>query len=253
MMPATRSRRRRRRLAVAAVVIIILGAGLALARPGRLSAPGDPAAKAAPSARPSSIAGTKGQDQPLVPDVSLAGLRWSDFYGVELPSSVPAGPREMSGGVAAGFAHSPLGALLAAVNIGVRANAQWGPRIFTAVIRGQITGPDAAALLANCQAAYDQASQSEGVTGGQPLGNVDVAEEAFRWIAYTPEAAILDLVSAGPGSQGTTVRASTQMEVLWAGGDWKVAAPPGGDWGNSAAELSSLSGYTIFPGQGGGR
>ena len=58
------------------------------------------------------------------------------------------------------FAHTPLGALLAAVNIGVRANAQWGPRIFTAVIRGQVTGPDAAALLAGCQAAYDQAAQS---------------------------------------------------------------------------------------------
>ena len=46
------------------------------------------------------------------------------------------------------FVIGPLGALLAAVNIGVRANAQWGPRIFTAVIRGQVTGPDAAALLA---------------------------------------------------------------------------------------------------------
>ena len=36
-------------------------------------------------------------------------------------------------------------------------------------------------------------------------------------------------------------------------GDWKVIAPPGGNWGNSATELSSLSGYTVFPGQGGGR
>ena len=155
--------------------------------------------------------------------------------------------------MAAGFAHTPLGALLAAVNIGVRANAQWGPRIFTAVIRGQVTGPDAAALLAGCQAAYDQAAQSGGVTGGQPLGTVDVTEQAFRWITYTPAAAILDLVSAGPGAGGATVRASVQMEVVWDGGEWKVVAPPGGDWGNSAAELPSLAGYTVFPGQGGGR
>ena len=139
-----------------------------------------------------------------------------------------AGPRDTRRGVAAGFAHDPLGALLAAVNIGVRANAQWGPRIFTAVIRGQITGSDAAVLLANCQASYDQASRAEGVTGGQPLGNADVAEEAFRWVAYTPAAAIVDLVSAGPASQGTTVRASTQIGLTWAGGDWKVIAPPGG-------------------------
>jgi hypothetical protein len=251
-MPATRSRRRRVLLA-AAVVIVVLGTGLALVRSARPSAPRGTAAKPVPSARSSSIAGAKGQDQLLVPDVSLAGLRWSDFYGVELPSSLSAGPREMSGGVAAGFAHSPLGALLAAVNIGVRANAQWGPRIFTAVIRDQVTGPDTAALLANCQTVYDQASQSDDVTGGQPLGNVDVAEQAFRWIAYTPEAAIIDLVSAGPGSQGIAVRASTQMEAVWADGDWKIVAPPGGDWGNSATELSSLSGYTIFPAQGGDR
>ena len=56
---------------------------------------------------------------------------------------------------------------------------------------------------------------------------------------------------AGPGSQGVTIRASTRVEVVWQGGDWRVVAPPGGDWGNAAARLSSLGGYTIFPGQGG--
>jgi len=91
------------------------------------------------------------------------------------------------------------------------------------------------------------------VTGGAPLGDVDVAEQAFRWVAYTPAAATVDLVSAGPGGQGTTVRASTQIQVIWDGGDWQVIAPPGGNWGNSATELSSLRGYTLFPGQGGGR
>jgi hypothetical protein len=130
---------------------------------------------------------------------------------------------------------------------------RWGPRIFTAVIRGQVTGPDAAALLASCQAAYDQAAQSGQVVGGQPLGTVDVAEQAFRWITYTSSAAILDLAVAGPGAGGATVRASVQMEAVWDGGDWKVVAPPGGDWGNSAAGLSLLAGYTAFPGQGGGR
>ena len=121
------------------------------------------------------------------------------------------------------------------------------------MIRNQVTGPDAAALLADCLSAYGQASQSAGVTEGQPLGNADVAEEAFRWVAYTPDAAVIDLVSAGPDSQGTTVRATTELEVVWDGGDWKVIAPPGGDWGNSAAELSSLTGYTLFPGLGDGR
>jgi hypothetical protein len=239
---------RRLILPAAAVAAILLGAGLAFA----LTGPSASRSPAATATAPASPAGTAGQGQPLVPRVSLASVRWSGFYGVELPVSAQAGPYNSSGGVAVGFAHTPLGALLAAVNIGVRANAQWGPRIFGTVIRGQVTGPDAAALLADCQAAYNQAAQSGGVTGGQPLGTVDVTEQAFRWITYTPAAAILDLVSAGPGASGATVRASVQVEVIWDGGDWKVVAPPGGDWGNSAAELSSLAGYTVFPGQGGG-
>jgi hypothetical protein len=237
-------------LPAAAMAAILLAAGLAFALAGRPPASRAPATAATAPASPAS---TAGQGQPQVPRVSLASVRWSGFYGVELPVSAQAGPYDTRGGIAAGFAHTPLGALLAAVNIGVRANAQWGPRIFGAVIRGQVTGPDAAALLAGCQAAYGQAAQSGQVAGGQPLGTVDVTEQAFRWITYTPAAAILDLVSAGPGSNGATVRASVQMEVVWAGGDWKVVAPPGGDWGNSAAELSSLAGYTAFPGQGGGR
>jgi len=235
------------------VAAVLLVAGLAFALTGRSPASRSPAATAPAPASPAGATGPGSLGQPQVPRVSLASVRWSGFYGVELPVSAQAGPYDTSGGIAAGFAHTPLGALLAAVNIGVRANAQWGPRIFTTVIRGQVTGPDAATLLAGCQAAYHQAAQSGQVTDGQPLGTVDVTEQAFRWIAYTPAAAILDLVSAGPGYDGATVRASVQMEVIWDGGDWKVVAPPGGDWGNSAAELSSLAGYTVFPGQGGGR
>jgi hypothetical protein len=244
-------RRRHLMLPAAALAAVILGGGVAFALPAHTPAPPGPAATA--TAGPAGTAGAGSPGQPQVPRVSLASVRWSDFYGVELPVSAQAGPRELSGGTAAGFARTPLGALLAAVNIAVRANAQWGPRIFTTVIRGQVTGPDAAALLAGCQAAYDQAAQSGGVTGGQPLGTVDVSEQAFRWITYTPAAAILDLAVAGPGDGGGTVRASVQMEVVWDGGDWKVVAPPGGDWGNSATGLSSLAGYTAFPGQGGGR
>jgi hypothetical protein len=74
-----------------------------------------------------------------------------------------------------------------------------------------------------------------------------VVEEAFRWVAYTPADATVDIVSAGPGSDGVTVRAVTRIEVVWSGRDWRVIAPPGGDWGNSAAPLRSLSGFTLLP------
>ena len=185
---------------------------------------------------------------PTAPVTDLTGLAWANFHGVALPVSRSAGPRAVRGGLAWGFADTPLGALLAAVNIGVRANAQWGPGIFGPTIRGQVTGPAAAILLAACQASYDQASQAEGVPAGQPLGRADVTEEAFRWVTYTAADATVDVVSAGLGAAGATARAVTRIEVQWSGGDWRVIAPPGGDWGNSAARLTSLTGYTAFPG-----
>jgi hypothetical protein len=185
---------------------------------------------------------------PTAPGTDLTALAWVDFHGVELPVSRSAGPRAVRGGLAWGFADTPLGALLAAVNIGVRANAQWGPGIFGPTIRGQVTGPGAAMLLAACQSSYDQASQAEGVPSGQPLGRADVTEEAFRWVTYTAADATVDVVSAGLGAAGVTARAVTRIEVQWSGGDWRVIAPPGGDWGNSAAPLPSLTGYTAFPG-----
>ncbi len=245
-MPAARGRRRL--LPVAAAAVIVAGAvlGLVLASRHGNGNGGSPAA----GTRSPAPAGTSGPAAPILPRVDLAGLRWSDYHGVELPSSPAAGPRDTAGGLASGYSDTPLGALVAALNIGVRANAQWGPAVYIPAIRDQVTGPDAAALLASCQSGYSQASQAAHVTAGAPLGNAYVTEEAFRWVAYTPADATLDLVSAGPGSQGVTVMAVTRIEVLWSGGDWRVIAPPGGDWGNAAARLSSLSGYTTFPGQG---
>src|SRR6202034_2382719 len=172
----------------AAMAVVILGTGLTVVATARPSdSPATP--ETAPSVPPATLVAPPSQTRSPLPQVPLTGLRWHDFYGVELPYSAQAGPRDTSGGPAAGFAHSPLGALLAAVNIAVRANAQWGPAIFGPEIRGHATGPGAAALLDACQAAYDQASHTDHVTGGKPLGNVDVAEEAFRWITYTPAAA----------------------------------------------------------------
>jgi hypothetical protein len=242
------TRRRRRVLLAAAVAVVLLGAGLALVLTGRPGA--GHGASPVPVRRSPVPGGAPGTGARQIPSVDLAGLRWGDFHGVELPSSPTAGPRDTSGGLASGFADTPLGALLAALNIGVRANAQWGPAIFGPTIRDQVTGADAAALLASCHSAYGHASQAAHVASGQPLGNAYVTEEAFRWISYSPADATVDLVSAGPGSAGETVRAVTRVEVAWDGGDWRVIAPPGGDWGNSAYQLFSLDGYTTFPGQG---
>lgn len=248
--------RPRRRAVIAATVtglLVIAGAvGVAWAGHGQARPPSalpGPAVSRQATAQPgtSPAGGRPAPAAARTPAVSMAGLRWAEFYGIPLPVSAPAGPWHQRGGLAWGFADNPLGALLAAVNIGVRANAQWGPGIYGPTIRRQVTGPGTAALLADCQATYQQESQAAGVPAGQPLGRAYVTEEAFRWVSYTPAAATVDIVSAGPGTQGATVRAVTQIDLTWSGADWQVIAPLGGDWGNSAMPLTSLDGYAVFP------
>jgi hypothetical protein len=248
---AFRQRRRLRLALIATCVVIGIGAcwaGLTWTVRPAAQAHGS-RAQTVPARRspPLSPVVSPSAGRALAPPTDLAGLRWRDFGGIELPVSRSAGPHDVRGGLAWGFAHTPLGALLAAVNIGVRANAQWGPDVFTPTIRKQVTGPDAAALLTACRTSYDQAVQAEGGPANQSLGRAYVTEEAFRWVTYTPVSATVDIVSAGPGDQGATVQAVTRIEVQWSGTDWQVIAPPGGDWGNSAAPLTSLTGYTLFP------
>ena len=178
------------------------------------------------------------------------GLHWADFYGIQLPESAEAGPRHTRGGLAWGFADTQEGALLAAVNIAVRTAAQWGPGVYQPTIRHQVTGPDAAALLKADAVGYAALRAAAHVPPGQPAGRGYAVEAGFRFVAFTPADTTVDIVVEGPGSGGTTVMVATRVEVVWLRGDWRVVAPPGGDWAGSATAISSLTGYTTFPNEG---
>jgi hypothetical protein len=253
-----RARRRRARLSFAVLVFLILavlahghgnGARPAHAlsrpahartthtRPTRTPEQSPAARKASPPARASAVS-TAGQ-----------GLSWTDFHGIQLPVSAAAGPRYARGGLAWGFADTPAGALLAAVNIGVRTAALWGPAIFQPTITRQVTGPDAAAMLRADTSSYAALRAAAHVLAGQPAGRGYAVESAYRFVAWTAGGATVDVVTAGPGTGGATVLASTRIQVVWQRGDWRVVAPPGGNWGSSASVISSQAGYTIFPGE----
>jgi hypothetical protein len=240
--------RRRRRFAVA-VIALLMAAAMLLhghAQPRHVKPAPTPTAKTA-HPRP--------DHRPLVqkPDTSLAAaaqnLTWVSFHGMQLPVSASAGPRHTRGGLASGFADIPQGALLAAINIGVRTAAQWGTAIFKPTITRQVTGPDTSALLRAEVTAYAQLRAAAKVRPGQPAGQGYAAETGYRFVAWSPAAATVDVVTAGPGATGTTVLASTRIEVVWLGGDWRVVAPPGGNWANAANAITSLAGYTLFSGE----
>jgi hypothetical protein len=240
--------RRRRRFAFAVITLLIAAAMLLHGhiQPHHTKPTPTPTAK---TARPQT-----GHRPPAHnPSTSLAAavqnLTWVSFRGMRLPASASAGPRNTRGGLASGFTDTPQGALLAAINIGVRTAAQWGTAIFKPTITRQVTGPDKAALLQAETTAYAQLRAAAKVRPGQPAGQGYAAETGYRFATWSPAAATVDVVTAGPGVTGTTVLASTRIEVLWLGSDWRVKAPPGGNWANTAITISSLASYTLFPGE----
>lgn len=182
-----------------------------------------------------------GQEAPSVPAIDLSGVSWKDYHGIPLPSSKEAGPFDTARGLASGYADSPLGALLAAVNIAARTSWQFGPQVFGPTIARQVTGRFAAQMQASDQNAWNQGAP-ESVAGTQ-----GTREEAFAIDEYTPSDATVEIVSGAPGGGNYGV---TQIHVERDGGDWKVVAPPGGDWADSATQVQTADGFTPFPGQG---
>jgi hypothetical protein len=238
-----RKNRRRRELALAVMVALILTvAALALHAHAQAGHQKD---KATASATRTS-AKRSGTRAPATADAS-AGLNWIDFHGIELPVSAQDGPHHTSGGLVWGFSDTPRGALLAAVNIAVRTAAQWGPAIYQPTIRNQVTGPDASTLLQGDASDYAALRAAAHVRPGQPAGRGYAVEAAYQFAAYRSSGATVDIVTEGPGAAGVTVLTVTRIDVIWLRGDWRVVAPPDGNWASSAAAASSLTGYTTFP------
>ena len=242
---------RRRRLKVGLAILIALVAlgahassqphhntpAPAHTTPAPRRSPADPKRRV-PAASPAALESDAGQ-----------GLTWVSFHGMRLPVSATAGPRDTRGGLASGFADTPQGALLAAINIGVRTAAQWGSAIFVSTITRQVTGPDTSALLRAEETAYAQLRATAHVRAGQPAGQAHAAEDGYRFAAWSPATATVEVLTVGSTASGTTVLAATRVQVVWRRGDWRVVAPPGGNWANAATAISSPLGYTIFPGR----
>ena len=177
-------------------------------------------------------------------------LSWTDFHGIQLPVSPAAGPRHTTGGLASGFTDTPDGALLAAINIGVRTAAQWGPAIFTPTITRQVTGPDTAALLRADTTAYAalRAAAHVRARASPPAAATPPRSPTGSTPGPRPPR---PSTSSAPGRAATAPPCwpSPASRCSGCDGDWRVLAPPGGNWANAAVAVSSLTGYTIFPGE----
>jgi hypothetical protein len=168
--------------------------------------------------------------EPLL--VAPEGVSWQLFMGVALPYGRTAGPTVLDGPVHAGFERSQSGALLAAVHVGTRYLLTPGQGWREVVDRQVLPGAGRDAYVRNRVGVDPQAPPG---TYGQVAG--------FRVVTFTPQVAVLQLVSRFPSSG---VLQMTTTTVRWVGGDWRLQLQPDGGTSPTAQAVPSLDGFVVW-------
>ena len=230
---------------VAGVALLLLAATtVALESSG--GSPGAPPAGAAPAgAAPAGSTTSTADDarageaaelaapaviEPLL--VAPHGVRWQLFMGVALPYSPTAGPTRVDGPVYGGFERTQSGALLAAVHLGTRYLLTPGEGWREVLNRQMLPGAGRDAFARNRVGVDPQAPPG---TYGQIAG--------FRVVTFTPQVAVVQLVSRFPSSG---VLQMTTTTVRWSGGDWRLQLQPDGGTSPTAQAVPSLDGFVVW-------
>ena len=209
-------------LIVVAVCVLIVVIGRH-GSPGPSPAAGRPAAPAA-SAAPLPTA---------VPTTAPAGTAWTIHETVALPTLPGAGPAHVDGAIATGYAHSPLGALLAVANESYRYALADDTTWRTATDAMCAPGPGRDAWVQN-RAAHPYGAG--GATGGKSLAQI----AGFQFVSYTASDSVVQLVTRdSSGNLQVGVNHAT-----WDGNDWRLVllAP----YGSAIANLQRVDSLTGF-------
>ena len=221
-------------LAAAALVAALVGAGVVVAllpgddNPGGTSVlpPSAPAQSVIASAPPA------GPQPTSVPTVAPDGVTWQLVRDAAVPVSSSAGPRLIAGGTAKGYAHTPIGALIAAAQISIRAGFSSGRESWEPTVKQQfVPGADRDRLLTALYSAGD--SPSEPGERSRIIG--------FIYQSYTPDTAVIGLVYRAPSAGSPRYHVVT-VTLLWRNGDWRMVAPPGGAWTSVNRPAADLTG-----------
>lgn len=216
-------------IVVVVCVLVIFIAGLG----GNSSTTGTPATgPAAPTAAPGAA--------PLpttVPTSAPQGVSWSIYETVALPSLSGVGPAHVDGAIATGYAHTPLGALLADANEGSRyllaPDTQW--RAAADAMLAKTPGYDAwLAIRASHPYGPDSSSGNDQLT--QIAG--------FQFVSYTPSDAVIQIVTR-------TKNGNYQVgadHVTWDGTDWKYVNAADGGQVSNIQTIPNLAGFIEWRG-----
>ncbi|MBE7190864.1 MAG: hypothetical protein INR66_00095 [Gordonia polyisoprenivorans] len=167
-------------------------------------------------------------------------LVWERVYGVALPFSAGAGPTTISGtGVPSGFAHTPQGAITAAMQITLRSVMAPAPATRTAVSDAGYLFPPGqrAGALARIGSAEATIPDEVKYAYGIPA--------AVRVSTYRPDFAHVQW-AGGPSTDSTYVL--LEADLSWTGTDWKVVFPQNGNGtstdGTTVTALPAAEGWT---------
>ncbi|TDB80151.1 hypothetical protein [Micromonospora sp. KC721] len=207
-------------IASAALVLVVIIAGLLIAVLPR-GDDGDNVGGGTPPTNPTPADSSAPQALPTaVPTTAPAGVRWELVGPVAVPVSATAGPKQVTGTTASGFAHTPEGALVAAAQIMMRSSHTLGRDYWEPTIQRQfVPSADRDRMLAELRAA------DSGPADPGSLSQI----AGFSYQSYTPETAVIGLVLRAPAA-GTPRYHVLSLTLLWRDGDWRMQTPPGGAW-----------------------
>lgn len=149
-------------------------------------------------------------------------LRWRTIGGTRVPLSRSAGPTQSSGPVLWCFAHTPMGAIMAAHVI----PAQMTSPNWRTVAGQQIVSGFGRDLFVSQRGSISQADMQTRKNG---------TYAGFLFSNYTADSALVEVLIKSPDGRYF----HTSVSMIWSGGDWKVK--PGSD-GGLHSELASVSG-----------
>ncbi|MHB8657443.1 MAG: hypothetical protein ACYC91_05730 [Solirubrobacteraceae bacterium] len=203
-------------LVLLGVVVAVIGGGSDGGQPARA-----PVTARRPAARPPQGTASGCAERPAgsqaIPASSPPPARWGTVGSMQVPQSPTVyGPERSNGPWETCFAHSPSGALLAAMNFYAEGTAA-SPSAVLEHLAVNVTAADR--------------------TGGGLDANGPVQLAGYRYDSYTPSEAQLTIVLQGP--QGKLAGVVSVMR--WNGSDWRYLAPADGT--PSAEVLRDLTGY----------
>lgn len=221
------------------LVLVVLGGYTLMTRGG-----GDGSTGASDSPSPShsaAPAGSKQDDRPAGchtddsdqarPTASPKDLSWKADGTSLVPVSKSAGPLKFDGPVWYCFAHTPMGAVLAAHSI---ADHFGYPQWREVAERQLVPGPGQDAFIA------DRAKQSDRPTSGQPDGS---GYAGFSVLSYSRSQATVMILAriAGTDEYGTL-----SVTVRWQGGDWKVQPQADGSVYSGGSRVDGTDGFITW-------